>query len=52
MVARVLTVHQNRINTEKQYLTKLKLQKKGLMHDLLTGKDRVKADSTMEKTLS
>ncbi|MBW1702162.1 MAG: restriction endonuclease subunit S [Deltaproteobacteria bacterium] len=32
----------NRIRTEEQYRDKLKLQKKGLMHDLLTGKVRVK----------
>ena len=31
-----------RIGTEEQYRDKLKLQKKGLMHDLLTGKVRVK----------
>ena len=31
-----------RICTEEQYRDKLKLQKKGLMHDLLTGKVRVK----------
>jgi len=31
-----------RIRTEERYLAKLKLQKKGLMHDLLTGKVRVK----------
>jgi len=30
-----------RIRTEEQYRDKLKLQKKGLMHDLLTGKVRV-----------
>jgi len=32
----------NRIRTEEQYRDKLKLQKKGLMHDLLTSKVRVK----------
>lgn len=32
----------NRIRTEEQFRDKLKLQKKGLMHDLLTGKVRVK----------
>lgn len=32
----------NRIHTEEQYRDKFKLQKKGLMHDLLTGKVRVK----------
>jgi type I restriction enzyme S subunit len=32
----------NRIESEKDYCDKLKLQKKGLMHDLLTGKVRAK----------
>lgn len=36
-----LNTHDNRIRTEEAYLNKLKLQKKGLMHDLLTGKVRV-----------
>ncbi len=34
--------HDARIHTEEQYRDKLKLQKKGLMHDLLTGKVRVR----------
>jgi type I restriction enzyme S subunit len=34
--------HNNRIRQEEIYLKKLKLQKQGLMHDLLTGKVRVK----------
>ena len=33
--------HDARIRTEEQYRDKLKLQKKGLMHDLLTGKVKV-----------
>jgi len=37
----VVEVHDARIRTEEQYRDKLKLQKKGLMHDLLTGKVRV-----------
>jgi type I restriction enzyme S subunit len=37
----VLNSHEQRIKTEEAYLEKLKLQKKGLMHDLLTGKVRV-----------
>ncbi len=37
-----LNSHDARIRTEEQYRDKLKLQKKGLMHDLLTGKVRVK----------
>ena len=34
--------YSNRVQSEEQYRDKLKLQKKGLMHDLLTGKVRVK----------
>ena len=34
--------NQQRINAEEAYLNKLKLQKQGLMQDLLTGKVRVK----------
>ena len=41
-IALVLDAHDSRIRTEEQYRDKLKLQKKGLMHDLLTGKVRVK----------
>ncbi len=37
-----LNSHDARIRTEEQYCDKLKLQKKGLMHDLLTGKVRVR----------
>ena len=37
-----ISSHDARIRTEEQYRDKLKLQKKGLMHDLLTGKVRVK----------
>ncbi|MEG3844931.1 restriction endonuclease subunit S, partial [Microcoleus sp. herbarium14] len=33
--------HDSRIRAESTYLAKLKLQKKGLMHDLLTGRVRV-----------
>ncbi|MDH6100192.1 restriction endonuclease subunit S [Anabaenopsis sp. FSS-46] len=36
-----ITVNDTRIRREEAYLEKLKLQKKGLMHDLLTGKVRV-----------
>jgi len=42
MIAKILLTHDTRIRTEEQYRDKLKLQKKGLMHDLLTGKVRVK----------
>jgi len=38
----VYDAHGARICTEEKYRDKLKLQKKGLMHDLLTGKVRVK----------
>ena len=38
----VVEAHDAHIRTEEQYRDKLKLQKKGLMHDLLTGKVRVK----------
>ena len=41
-IASVMDIHDARIRTEEQYRDKLKLQKKGLMHDLLTGKVRVK----------
>jgi type I restriction enzyme S subunit len=37
-----LNSQDTRIRTEEQYRDKLKLQKKGLMHDLLTGKVRLK----------
>ncbi|MEG4988664.1 restriction endonuclease subunit S [Microcoleus sp. BR0-C5] len=40
-IAAVLDVHDSRIRTEEAYRDKLKLQKQGLMHDLLTGKVRV-----------
>ncbi|MBW4595959.1 MAG: restriction endonuclease subunit S [Brasilonema angustatum HA4187-MV1] len=38
----ILDTHNIRIRKEEAYLNKLKLQKQGLMHDLLTGKVRVK----------
>jgi len=41
-ISKVLNSHDIRIRTEEAYRDKLKLQKKGLMHDLLTGKVRVK----------
>ena len=41
-IVEVIDAHDARIRTEEQYRDKLKLQKKGLMHDLLTGKVRVK----------
>ena len=41
-IVKALDMLSSRINTENQYHDKLKLQKKGLMHDLLTGKVRVK----------
>ncbi|MBD2279411.1 MAG: hypothetical protein HEQ13_25020 [Dolichospermum sp. DEX189] len=42
LIVEVLKTHQQRINAEEAYLNKLKLQKQGLMQDLLTGKVRVK----------
>jgi type I restriction enzyme S subunit len=36
-----INTYDTRIRTEEAYLDKLKLQKKGLMHDLLTGRVRV-----------
>jgi len=42
-IADTLDTQDARIRTEEQYRDKLKLQKKGLMHDLLTGKVRVKS---------
>ena len=41
-IIEVLDAHDARIRAEEAYLDKLKLQKKGLMHDLLTGRVRVK----------
>ena len=41
-ISKIIDTHNNRIRTEEAYRDKLKLQKKGLMHDLLTGKVRVK----------
>jgi type I restriction enzyme S subunit len=41
-VVDILNIHDARIRTEEQYHNKLKLQKKGIMHDLLTGKVRVR----------
>jgi type I restriction enzyme S subunit len=41
-ILRRLDAHESRIRTEEAYRDKLKLQKQGLMHDLLTGKVRVK----------
>ncbi|AFY47528.1 restriction endonuclease S subunit [Nostoc sp. PCC 7524] len=41
-IAEILDIHDTRIRTEEAYLNKLKLQKQGLMQDLLTGKVRVR----------
>ncbi len=41
MIARALSSHDTKINIEKAFVDKLRLLKKGLMHDLLTGKVRV-----------
>ncbi|MBD1933342.1 MULTISPECIES: restriction endonuclease subunit S [Cyanophyceae] len=41
-IIEILESNEKRINAEEAYCEKLKLQKQGLMHDLLTGKVRVK----------
>jgi type I restriction enzyme S subunit len=41
-IIKIIEAHVSRIRNEEQYREKLKLQKKGLMHDLLIGKVRVK----------
>jgi type I restriction enzyme, S subunit len=41
LIMNILDTHDTRIRKEEAYLNKLKLQKQGLMHDLLTGKVRV-----------
>jgi type I restriction enzyme S subunit len=43
-IVRRLDAHDARIQAEEAYRDKLKLVKKGLMHDLLTGRVRVKLD--------
>ena len=40
-IATIIDAYENRCHKEKTYLNKLKLQKTGLMQDLLTGKVRV-----------
>lgn len=40
-ITAVIEAQNTRIRIEEAYRNKLKLQKKGLMHDLLTGKVRV-----------
>ena len=40
-IGNMYDTYSNRVQSEEQYSDKLKLQKKGLMHDLLTGKVRV-----------
>ena len=41
-IVEIIDTHDTRIHAEEAYCDKLKLQKKGLMHDLLTGKVRIK----------
>ena len=41
-IIKIIDTHNTRIRAEEAYRDKLKLQKQGLMHDLLTGKVRVK----------
>ncbi len=42
-IIKIIDTHNTRIRAEEAYRDKLKLQKQGLMHDLLTGKVRVEA---------
>jgi type I restriction enzyme S subunit len=42
-----MDTHDARIRAEEQYREKLKFQKKGLMHDLLTGKVSVKSKNNL-----
>lgn len=42
-----LNTHDTRIRTEEEYCDKLKLQKQGLVHDLLTGRVQVNVAETM-----
>ncbi|MDQ1336223.1 MAG: type restriction enzyme subunit [Thermodesulfobacteriota bacterium] len=51
-IAANIDTHLDRISAEEQLLEKIKLQKRGLMHDLLSGKVRVKTDTSKEKTPS
>jgi type I restriction enzyme, S subunit len=44
-VVKIVDSHDTRIRKEEAYLNKLKLQKQGLMQDLLTGKVRVKPNT-------
>jgi len=41
LIVEIIETYDSHIRAEKAYLNKLKLQKQGLMHDLLTGKVRV-----------
>ena len=41
-IVETIAAHDTRIRTEEAYRNKLKLHKQGLMHDLLTGKIRVR----------
>jgi type I restriction enzyme S subunit len=40
-IVKAINTHNNRLDAEEAYRDKLKLQKKGLMHDLLTSRVRV-----------
>jgi type I restriction enzyme S subunit len=48
LIAGVVESQENRIRAEERYLNKLKLQKKGLMRDLLTGRVKINADRPAE----
>jgi type I restriction enzyme S subunit len=47
-IVSVIDAFNERLEEEVKLLAKLKLQKKGLMHDLLTGKVRVKMEDPNE----
>jgi type I restriction-modification system DNA methylase subunit len=47
-IVEIYEAHSARIKVEQQYLNKLKLRKKRLMYDLLTGKVKVGADTPLE----
>ncbi|MBD2130563.1 restriction endonuclease subunit S [Microcoleus sp. ZQ-A2] len=47
-----IAAHDTRIRAEEAYRDKLKLQKQGLMHDLLTGKVRVKGAKPVKEDTS
>jgi type I restriction enzyme S subunit len=51
-IAEIIEAHNTRIRTEETYREKLKLQKQGLMHDLLTGQVRVNSAKPVKEDTS